>query len=188
MKQSTQLETRLSRRQSLAAAGTLALGAAFVRMPAGVHARQEATPTVDGGVELAPGVWAEVFAGLPSDRAPGQTVYLARFTFFPGGEIFPHGHPGTTMLSVERGTFGWTLIEGTAHVLRGAAAGATEPTEDMVEAGVEVILNPGDAIFYEDDVMHTAHCAGEDAAIVFGTLVLTTGEPLLMPMDDAMSH
>lgn len=166
------------------AAGTLAL----VRLPAGVHARQEATPTVEGGVELAPGVWAEVFAGLPSDRAPDQTVYLARFTFFPGGEIFPHGHPGTTMLSVERGTFGWTLVEGTAHVLRGAAAGATEPIDDVVEAGVEVVLKPGDAIFYEDDVVYTARGAGVDAAIVFGTLVLTTGEPLLMPMDEAMRH
>ncbi len=187
MSDSKMLEPTLSRRQSLIAAGALALGAA-VRIPAGALARQEATPTVEGGVELAPGVWAEVLAGLPSARAPGQTVYLARFTFFPGGEIFPHGHPGTTMLSVVDGEFGWTLVEGTAHVLRGAASGATGPIDNVVEPGTEVILRPGDAIYYEDDVMHTAHGAGEDAAIVFGTLVLTPGEPLLMPMDESMRH
>jgi hypothetical protein len=75
------------------------------------------------------------------------------------------------------------LVEGTAHVARGAAAGATGPTEDLTEPGTDVILEPGDAIFYEDDVVHTARGAGEEEAVVFGTLVLTSGEPLLMPAD-----
>ena len=49
-------------------------------------AAQESTPDAAGGqaitvIELAPGVTAEVFAGAPSDRAPEQTVYLARFVF-----------------------------------------------------------------------------------------------------------
>ena len=124
---------------------------------------------------------------MPSDRAPGQTVYLARFIIQPGAEIFPHSHPGTTLLSVESGTFGWTLLQGTAHVVRGAAAGATGPTEDLTKPGTEVILEPGDAIFYEDDVVHTARGAGDDETVVLGTLVLTTGEPLLMPAGMDMS-
>lgn len=131
--------------------------------------------------ELAPGVTAEVFGGAPSDRAPEQTVYLARFVFEPGAEIFPHGHPGTTLLGVASGSFGWTLVEGTAHVMRGAAAGATGPSEELTTPGSEVILEPGDAIYYENDVVHTARGAGDEAAVVFGTLVLTSGEPLLMP-------
>jgi quercetin dioxygenase-like cupin family protein len=137
--------------------------------------------------ELAPGVTAEVFAGAPSDRAPGQTVYLARFVFQGGSEIFPHSHPGTVLLGVESGSFGWTLLEGTAHVVRGAAAGNTGPVEDITEPGTEVILEVGDAIFYEDDVTHTARGASDEPAVVFGTLVLTTGEPLLMPADMDMS-
>ncbi len=137
-------------------------------------------------IELAPGVTAEIFAGAPSDRAADQTVYLARFVFQPGSEIFPHSHPGTTVLGVESGTFGWTLLEGTAHVVRGAAAGNTE-VEDVTEPGTEVILEVGDAIYYEDDVVHTARGAGDEPAVVFGTLVLTTGEPLLMPVDMDMA-
>jgi quercetin dioxygenase-like cupin family protein len=137
-------------------------------------------------IELAPGVTAEVFGATPSDRAPDQTVYLARFVFQPGSEIFPHSHPGTTVLGIESGTFGWTLLDGTAHVVRGAAAGNTA-AEDITEAGTEVILEVGDAIYYEDDVVHTARGAGDEPTVVLGTFVLTTGEPLLMPADMDMS-
>ncbi len=154
-------------------------------------AAQEGTPAAAGAaiavIELAPGVTAEVFAGAPSARAPGQTVYLARFVFQPGAEFFTHSHPGTTVLGIESGSFGWTLVEGTAHVVRGAATGATGPAEDLTEPGTEVILEPGDAIFYEDDVVHTARGAGDEEAVVFGTLVLTSGEPLLMPAEMEMS-
>ena len=158
---------------------------ATVLMLAGVLAptlaAQEATPEAISQIELAPGVAAEVYMGAPSDRATGQTVYLARFVFEPGSEIFPHRHPGTTVLGVQSGSFAWTLVQGTAHVLRGAAAGATGPIEDITEPGVEVILESGDAIYYEDDVVHTARGAGDEPAVVLGTLVLTSGKPLLMP-------
>jgi quercetin dioxygenase-like cupin family protein len=150
---------------------------------------QEATPAAGEvavtPIELAPGVTAEVFAGAPSALAEGQTVYLARFTFAPGSEIFPHSHPGTTVLGIDSGTLSWTLLAGTAHVVRGAGTGGTE-TEELTEPGAEVILEPGDAIFYEDDVTHTARAAGEEPAVLLGTLILETGQPLIMPADMAM--
>jgi quercetin dioxygenase-like cupin family protein len=150
-------------------------------------AAQEATPEPIAVTQLAPGVTAEVFAGIPSDRAPGQTLYLARFVFQPGAAIFPHSHPGTTVLSVASGEFGWTLVKGTAHVVRGSASGSPEKVEDLTEPGDDVILQPGDAIYYEDDVVHTARGAGAEPAVVFGSLVLTTGQPLLMPAGMSMS-
>jgi quercetin dioxygenase-like cupin family protein len=153
-------------------------------------AAQESTPTADSAavaqIELAPDVTAEVFAGAPSVRAEGQAIFLARFTFAPGSEIFPHCHPGTIVLGVESGVFGWMLMDGTAHVVRGAGTGATD-VEDVTEAGTEVILNHGDAIFYEDDVVHTARGAGDEPAVVLGTLVLEAGQPLLMRVDMEMA-
>ena len=142
-------------------------------------AAQDATPAATQ-TELTPGLVAEVFAGVPSDRAPGQTVYVARFTFQPGSAIFPHRHPGTVVLAVETGTFTWGLVEGAAHVVRGAGTGGTA-TEDVTEPGSEVVLNPGDAIYYEDDVVHTARNAGDAPVVLLSTLVLETGQPLLMP-------
>lgn len=147
-------------------------------------AAQSATPIA--GVELAPGVVAEVFAGVPSVRAPGQTLYVVRLTFQPDRDIFPHSHPGTTLFAVESGTLGWTLVEGTAHVVRGAAAGGTA-TEDLTAPGTEVILNPGDAIYYEDDVVHTSRNAGEGPAVVLVGLLLEAGQPLLMPAGTPMA-
>jgi quercetin dioxygenase-like cupin family protein len=171
----------LTRRGALQTLG-VATSAAMLLAPRGAQA-QEATPS--GGMAATPaGVTAEVFAGAPSDRAPGQTVYLARFVFEPGAEIFPHSHPGTTILGVAEGSFGWTLLQGTAHVVRGSASGSPTGTEDLTDANTDVVLEPGDAIFYEDDVVHTARGAGDTAAVVLGTLVLTAGEPLLMPVMD----
>jgi quercetin dioxygenase-like cupin family protein len=145
------------------------------------RAAQDATPGPIAVTQLAPGVTAEVFAAAPSQRAPGQTVYLARFVFQPGAAIFPHSHPGTTVLGVASGELGWTLVKGAAHVVRGAASGAAVPTQDLTKPGDDVVLKPGDAIYYEDDVVHTARGAGDQPAVVLGTLVLTTGKPLLMP-------
>jgi quercetin dioxygenase-like cupin family protein len=137
---------------------------------------------------LAPGVTAEVLAAAPSALAPGQTVYVARFVFQPGASIFPHNHPGTTVLGVVSGSFGWTLKAGKAHVIRGAGAGATGPVEDLTEPGTDVVLKPGDAIFYETDVVHTARGAGKTKAVVLGSLVLKTGAPLLMPANMKMGE
>jgi quercetin dioxygenase-like cupin family protein len=172
------LHHRLIRLPFLALVAVLLLGGVLAPR----LAAQEATPDPITAIELAPGVIAEVFAGAPSARAPEQTVYLARFVFQPGAEIFPHGHPGTTLLGVQSGALGWTLLEGTAHVVRGAASGGTQ-TEELTEPGTEVLLAPGDAIVYEDDVVHTARGAGDEETVVLGTLVLTSGEPLLMPAE-----
>ena len=111
------MRSPLPRTAFLALVVLVALAGFFAR---GIAA-QEATPGPIAETQLAPGVTAEVLAGVPSARAPGQTVYLARFVFQPGAAIFPHSHPGTTVLSVASGDFGWTLVQGTAHVVRGAA-------------------------------------------------------------------
>ena len=85
------------------------------------------------------------------------------------GKIFPHGHPGTTILGVDSCTFGRILPAGTARVLRRAASGAAEPAEDVTDAGTEMILEPVDAIYCEDDVIHTARGAREELAVAQAT-------------------
>ena len=90
------------------------------------------------------------------------------------------------MLGVVSGSFGWTLKAGTAHVIRGAGAGATGPAEDLITPGTDVILKAGDAIFYESDVVHTARGAGDTESVILGSLVLKVGAPLLMPADMKM--
>src|SRR5687768_16985004 len=160
----------LCRRAALRGLGgglaALALAAGF-RRTAAQEATPAATPTPGvAAIEAAPGITVEVFAVAPSARAPGQTIYVSRATFQPGAEIFPHNHPGTTVIGVESGTWAWTLLAGTAHVIRGAGTGAME-IKDVTELGTELFLERGDAIFYEDDVVHIARGAGEEPAVIF---------------------
>jgi quercetin dioxygenase-like cupin family protein len=176
------LSHRLARVVATLGAGFMLTGASTV---SGAQEAAAAAAPISVNV-LAPGVTAEVVAASPSALAPGQTVYVARFVFQPGAAIFPHNHPGTTVLGVVSGSFGWTLKAGIAHVIRGAGAGATGPVEDLTEPGTDVILKPGDAIFYETDVVHTARGAGDTEAVVLGSLVLKAGAPLLMPADMKM--
>ncbi len=176
--------TTLSRRLALAGLGAAGFGLLF-GPPAHTLARQEGSSTNGAGIameEVAPGIARELFAAVPTARAAGQTLYQARFTFNPGAEIYPHSHPGSVLLCVSSGAFGWTLVEGVAHVVRGSASGEEVATEDLGTPGDEVVLEPGDAIYYEDDVVHTARGAGDEPAIVLGTLLLTAGEPFLMQM------
>ena len=176
----------MQRRTFLATNATLAASALIAAKT--THAlAQDATPSAIVLNEIAPGVTAEVFAAAPSILAPGQTAYVARFVFQPGMEIFPHSHPGTTVLGVSDGSFGWTLMEGVAHVVRGAAGASPAPVEDLTEAGSDIVLEPGDAIYYESDVVHTARGAGDTPAVIQASLILETGAPLLMPVDMQMA-
>lgn len=159
---------------------TFVLSIGVISAPRLVAQEGTATPAI-ATTELTPGFTAQVLGAVPSDRAPGQTVYTVRFDIQPGASIFPHSHPGTTSLTVYSGTLGWTLVKGTAHIIRGAAAGATGPVEDVTQPNQEVTLNPGDLIYYEDDVTHTARNPGNDPTVVYGSFVLTAGAPLLMP-------
>lgn len=175
-----------SKTVSFAFVALLALGFAFA-FSGGIRAQDATPPAAIAVNELAPGVTAEVMAAAPSISAPGQTVYVARFVFQPGKAIFPHSHPGTTVLAVSSGSLGWTLQAGTAHVVRGAASAKPSAVEELTKPGADVVLEPGDAIYYESDVVHTARGAGDTEAVVLATLVLKSGAPLLMPANMDMS-
>ena len=184
------LATRRCRRAALRGLGG---GLTALALAAGVRrtAAQETTPgaTPTGGIvaiEAEPGILIELFASAPSAQAPAQTIYVSRATFQPGAEASPHNHPGTTVIGVESGTWAWTLLAGTAHVVRGAGAGGTE-VEDVTEPGTEVLLQRGDAIFYEDDVVHIARGAGDEPAVLYGVFVLPSGEPLTVPVEMVMA-
>jgi hypothetical protein len=165
----------------------LAVGLVLAGVFAPRLAAQDATPApAVTRVEASPGFFVETFAVAPSARAPGQTVYVTRATVLPGTEVAPHRHPGTTVLAVESGRFGWTLVEGTAHLVRGAGTSGTT-VEDVTTPNTELILEPGDAMYYDDDVVHTARGASDEPTILMGTFILETGQPFTIPVDIDMS-
>jgi quercetin dioxygenase-like cupin family protein len=137
-------------------AGGLALALVARSFSAGA---QDATPTPDPE-----GVVGDVLgSGLPSS-ASGMELAVRRTTIAPGGGLPPHSHPGAIAFAVDAGTWGITILEGTAQVTR-AGGDATPAAAEEVEIGVELILTKGDSLFAEAfrDQMRNA---GEDDVVL----------------------
>ena len=146
---------------------------------------QDATPTaapnfvvgqlapIGQRFELLPGVDLEILNEGPTAQAPGQSLVLYRVTF-RGGEVPSHIHPGTIVLTVESGTFSWTLQAGEVTVTRPGAA-----PERVTAPGTELVLTPGEGLAYNADVVHTARAAGDEPASVLVTSLFETGQPFI---------
>jgi hypothetical protein len=128
--------------------------------------------------ELLPGVNLQfLIEGQPA-AAPDHTVVIYR-VIFSGGEIPSHIHPGTTVLTVESGTLSWTLQAGTATVIRLGAA-----PEQVTESGTEVVLLPGEGMWYNADVVHTARSADALPASVLVSTLWETGQAAFTLTDE----
>ncbi|MDP9356809.1 MAG: cupredoxin domain-containing protein [Chloroflexota bacterium] len=142
----------------------LVVGALLVN--ASVHiGAQQATPTEGTPATGAPtGVTVEVLGRGASAVVPDRELLLRRRTFAPGASTVPNPADGPVVLAVESGTVGFTVVEGAAQLTRTAATGTPGPTEAVV-AGTEAILTPGDALFYDEGVVHVVRNTGDGVAV-----------------------
>ena len=122
--------------------------------------------------ELLPGVDVEFLNQTEAPEAPGQTLVLYR-VIAHGGEVPFHRHPGTSLLTVESGTFRSVMQTGTAWVTRPGVA-----PEQITESGTEIVLEPGEGLSYNADVVHNASAVGDEPASVLVASLLETGQPV----------
>jgi quercetin dioxygenase-like cupin family protein len=121
-------------------------------------------------------VSAQVLGTTP-DAAAGKSLVLARIIFGPGGSIGAHTHPGTLVVSVEAGDFGFTLLDqGEMPVMRSQDAGTPAVAEPMTR-DQEVELAPGDW-FVETGMIHSARNLGDEPTAVLLTGLIAAGQPL----------
>ena len=129
-------------------------------------AARQATPATSGITD----VRVETLGRGPSSAASGYTLLLIRLTFAAGGSIALHTHPGDAVFFVESGRIAWTTGEGTPLLTRAAAAAAiaagTPTPPEPVAAGQEVVLEPGDAVFYDGQTSHAVRNDGAEEAVV----------------------
>jgi quercetin dioxygenase-like cupin family protein len=128
--------------------------------------------------ELIPGIDVEFLNQTEAVGAPGQTLVLYR-VIARGGEVPWHRHPGTSLLTVESGTFSSVMQTGTAWVTRPGAA-----PEQVTEPGTEIVLEPGEGLSYSAEVVHNARAAGEEPASVLVAGLLETGQPVFTLTDE----
>jgi quercetin dioxygenase-like cupin family protein len=134
---------------------------------------QESTPVAAPAGAV--GVTIEARGSGTPDAAPEHQLGLRRVVFAPGGVIHNHHHPGALVLTIESGALGYTVQEGDVTVVRAATNGTPGPAEQL-EVGVEVILNPGDALF-EQSVVHSARNASDGETVVWVASVIEAGQP-----------
>jgi quercetin dioxygenase-like cupin family protein len=170
----TEAFTRRSVIGGMGAGGlAVALGATSART---VRARQ-ATPAPAGITD----VKVETLGRGPSSAAPGYALLLSRLTFAPGGSIALHTHPGDAVFYVASGTIAWTTGEGTPLLTRAAAAvaiaaGTPTPPEEL-SANQEVMLEPGDSVFYDGQTSHAVRNDGAEEAVVLYSGLRAADQP-----------
>jgi quercetin dioxygenase-like cupin family protein len=109
---------------------------------------------------------------------PGYGLSVYRFSLPPGEVVPPHRHPGATILAVERGELGYTLLRGSASIQR-TSVGSEELTPES-----EAILQPGDSLFYDADAAHTARNPGATPVLVLAVTLLAPDRPATIPTDE----
>jgi quercetin dioxygenase-like cupin family protein len=130
---------------------------AFVVIGAAPHgvAGAAATAATDASA-----ITKEVLGQGASAIAPDRVMLLQRRTFAPGSDSGAHPAPGPTVLYVDSGVVEFTVKEGAALVTRNGAT-----TTESVAAGDEVDLAQGDAIFYDEGVVHDVSNTYADPAV-----------------------
>jgi hypothetical protein len=109
---------------------------------------------------------------------------LARVTFAPGFTLEAHTHPGTLVGHFEAGAFGFRVLEGeSARVVRAGGAGTPAATDPMagepVPPGTEAILNPGDVLFHDEDVVAVDRNAGDGPVVFLAAVLFAADAPFL---------
>lgn len=113
--------------------------------------------------------------GIPTG-APGQGLHLIRVVQEPGGHIDPHRHPGAQVFYVDQGTVGFSVYSGKVRLVR--ATDQPGAAGELVPEGTEVILQSGDWLYYEQDVVESARNAGDSQAVILIAALYYTGFPL----------
>ena len=148
------------------------------------------TLTLFGTVEMARGqqtpppvnaytqsVTREVLAsGYPKD-AQGQIMELVSYTIPSGANLPPHIHPGMQISRVEFGTLTYTIVEGSAKILR------ANRTEEILQAGQTTLLKVGDSLIEPGGMVHYGKNESASVVIILTASLLDAEQPKAIPIN-----
>jgi quercetin dioxygenase-like cupin family protein len=134
---------------------------------------QEASPPVNAYTQS---VTREVLAsGYPND-AQGRILELVRYTIPPGANIRPHIHPGMQIERVEFGTLTYTVVKGSAKILR------ANRTEEILQAGQTTLLKVGDSLIEPGGMVHYGKNESASVVILLSASLFNAKQPKAIPI------
>ena len=119
----------------------------------------------------------EVLAsGYPND-AQGRILELVRITIPSGANLPPHIHPGMQISRVEFGTLTYTIVEGSAKILR------ANRTEEILQAGQTTLLKVGDSLIEPGGMVHYGKNESASVVIILTASLLDAEQPKAIPIN-----
>jgi hypothetical protein len=167
----------------------LSILAAVVAFGTGPALAQENPPRTPIELPCASNAFAQVLGKSPVDDG-SQTLVQARVIFAPGGSIGMHTHPGTLVMTVESGVFGFTHMGDGDMTLNRVVTSETEASTVAMPHGEEIAINPGDW-FVETGMVHTGVNLSDGETTVLISGLIETGQPLTICVDEGatpMAH
>ena len=168
-----------SRRTALRGLGGLAALLAVVGSHRRSHA-QEASPTP----AYAPGVHATILGRKEAVAAPGYYLQLTHILFDPGSSVPPHSHPGDTVTYQLAGAHAFTVLAGTATLVRAGTAppAADEPVGEAMALNQEYLIETGDVLLFDAETVHVGANPTDEPAVLFEAQLRAVGQPLTLPL------
>lgn len=106
---------------------------------------QDTAPSVNTYTQT---VTREILAsGYPAEDQ-GQVLELVRYTIPSGANLPPHIHPGMQIERVEFGTLTYTIVKGTATIVR------ANGTQEILQSGHTTLLQAGDSLVEPGGMVH----------------------------------
>ena len=116
-------------------------------------------------------VTREVLAsGYPSE-AEGRILELVRYTIPPGANLPAHIHPGMQIEQVEFGTLTYTVVKGSAKIIR------ADRTEETLQAGQTTLLKVGDSLAEPGGMVHFGKNETASSVILLSASLFEANKP-----------
>lgn len=115
-------------------------------------------------------------SGYPSD-AQGRVLELVRYTIPSGANLPPHIHPGMQIERVEFGTLTYTVVKGSAKIIR------ANRTEETLQAGQTTLLRVGDSLVEPGGMVHYGKNESASMVILLSASLFDAKQPKAIPIN-----
>jgi quercetin dioxygenase-like cupin family protein len=122
------------------------------------------------------GITRTVLVGATPAAALDQSLQLARIVIEPGVRLPIHVHPGTQLASIVSGELTYSVVLGQIRIERASIDGAPGPVE-MLMAGKQTVLRPGDAVIETEGVEHFGENLGSEPVVILTATLFEAGAP-----------
>ncbi|MGL6341116.1 MAG: cupin domain-containing protein [Waterburya sp.] len=109
-------------------------------------------------------------SGNPSD-APGKLLELVRYTIPSGAKLPAHIHPGIQSVRVEFGTLTYSVVKGSAQIVR------ADNTKEILRAGTTTLLRVGDSVTEPGGMVHYGENQGDSIVILLSASLFDAQKP-----------